>query len=109
MAGSEERLHFFVAISVVTTPGLRCLSARGRNTLHNIFETENVNLNTSVITNKQKIEKLKKQINIIYGEIKKNEKKPSTSYLFNGLENNNAEKTANKLDKLNMIGYIPRS
>ena len=71
--------------------------------------TENVNLNTSVITNKQKIEKLKKQINIIYGEIKKNEKKPSTSYLFNGLENNNAEKTANKLDKLNMIGYIPRS
>lgn len=71
--------------------------------------TENVNLDISVINNKDKIMKLKEQINIIYGEIKKNEKKPSTSYLFNGLENNNVEKTANKLEKMNMIGFIPRN
>ena len=70
--------------------------------------TENVNLDISVINNKDKIMKLKEQINIIYGEIKKNEK-PSTSYLFNGLENNNVEKTANKLEKMNMIGFIPRN
>ena len=36
--------------------------------------TENVNLDISVINNKDKIMKLKEQINIIYGEIKKNEK-----------------------------------
>ena len=71
--------------------------------------TENINLDINVIVNKDKIQRLKQQINIIYGEIKKNEKKPSTSYLFNGLENNNVEKTANKLDKMNMIGFIPRN
>lgn len=71
--------------------------------------TENVNLDISVINNKDKIDRLKQQINVIYGEIKKNEKKPSTNYLFKGVENNNVEKTANKLEKLNMIGYIPRT
>lgn len=71
--------------------------------------TESVNFNTNVIVNKNKIEKLKKQIDIIYKEVKKNEKKSKTNYLFKGLENNNVEKTANKLDKMNSIVYIPRN
>ena len=71
--------------------------------------TESVNFNINVIENKNKIEKLKKQIDIIYKEIKKNEKKSNTNYLFKGLDNNNVEKTANKLDKMNSLNYIPRN
>ena len=51
----------------------------------------------------------KTQIDIIYNQVKKSEKKSKTNYLFKGLENNNVEKTANKLDKMNSIVYIPRN
>ena len=55
------------------------------------------------------VEKIKNQIDKIYIQIKKNEIKPDTDYLFNNSINSNVEKTINKLDKLNTLTYIPRS
>lgn len=71
--------------------------------------TESYDLNTSIIKDKEKVEKIKNQIDKIYIQIKKNEIKPDTDYLFNNINGNNLEKTINKLDKLNTLTYIPRN
>ena len=71
--------------------------------------TENINLNVKVVTNNEKIDKLKSKIDIIYNQIKKNEKALKTNYLFKGVENNNVEKTASKLEKMNNLLFIPRN
>ena len=71
--------------------------------------TESYELTIPIIKDKNMVEKIKKQIDKIYVQIKKNEIKPDTDYLFNNSINNNVEKTINKLDKLNTLTYIPRS
>tara|TARA_B100001059_G_scaffold236577_1_gene287924 strand:- start:10208 stop:11272 length:1065 start_codon:yes stop_codon:yes gene_type:complete len=71
--------------------------------------TESYDLNTPIIKDKEKVEKIKNQIDKIYIQIKKNEIKPDTDYLFNNSINSNVEKTINKLDKLNTLTYIPRN
>jgi len=59
---------------------------------------------------KEKVEILIKNINKIYCQIKKNEVSPNTDYLFKNIDNNNLEKSLEKLEKMNNIGefYIPR-
>ena len=60
--------------------------------------TENVDYNIEMISDKKEIDNLVSKINVVYKEIKKNEKKPSTDYLFNGIERSNLDKTIQKLD-----------
>lgn len=62
------------------------------------FLTEKINLNINVIQNKNIIENICSKINLIYKQIKDNEIKPDTSYLFNGIEKSNLDKSINKLD-----------
>lgn len=68
--------------------------------------TENVNLTKEIISsqsNKQIIDGIVKRVDVIYRNIKKNEEKPATDYLFNNniTERSNLEKTVEKLDKMN--------
>ena len=73
--------------------------------------TDVYNTNTPLFTDKQKIDNIKNKINVVYRQIKKNEEKPATDYLFNNSftdKANNLEKTIAKLDKMSQIVYIPR-
>ena len=74
--------------------------------------TEKLNTNISLFGNKEQIAYIKDKINVVYRQIKKNEMKPATDYLFNNSFTNNAknlEKTIAKLDKMSQLGYIPRN
>jgi hypothetical protein len=87
----RRRLILYFAISVIT----------------DIFNT-----NISLFTNKDKIKYVKEKINIIYRQIKKNEEKPATDYLFNNSFTGgakNLENTIAKLDKMNELAFIPRN
>ena len=71
--------------------------------------TENVDFNIKVFENVKAIENVKEKINVVYKQIKKNEKAPKTNYLFNnGIadKNRNLEKTIKKLDKMNEVMNI---
>ncbi len=72
--------------------------------------TEQVNVATSIINNPKQIENVQNKINIIYQQVKKNEKRPGTDYLFNNkISKSNVEKTAEKLEKMKSIGnFVPR-
>jgi hypothetical protein len=74
--------------------------------------TEVFNTQISIFTNKEKIVYIKNQINIIYRQIKQNEIKPATDYLFNNSFTNNEKnlkKTIAKLEKMSSVDYIPRN
>jgi len=72
--------------------------------------TESYDVQTPIINNTQIVEKIKCKIDLIYKEIKKSEEKPKTDYLFNNsINNNNLEKTIDKIDKLNTMTFIPRN
>ena len=72
--------------------------------------TEPLDNSIPIIKNNQTIEKITSKINVIYKQIKKNEVKPDTDYLFNNsITNNNLEKTISKLEKMNaLVGMVPR-
>ena len=73
--------------------------------------TEQVKTNVPIISNTKTIENVQAKINTIYRQIKKNEEKPETDYLFNNkmTGRSNIEKTVEKLDKLkSMDTFIPR-
>ena len=73
--------------------------------------TDNINFKKSIFNDEEKIETVKNKINIIYKQIKKNEIKPATDYLFNNSftgGEKNLENTIKKLDKMNNMLYIPR-
>ena len=72
--------------------------------------TESYNINEPIVKENKTIEKVKAQIYKIYVQIKKNEIKPDTDYLFNNsLNGGNLEKTIDKIDKLNTMTFIPRN
>ena len=70
--------------------------------------TETVNLSKDIIdnkANKKVIDNVVSRVNVIYKNIKKNEEKPATDYLFNNkiTTRSNLEKTVEKLDKMNEL------
>ena len=69
------------------------------------------NINIKMINNDTLIEKIKKNINQIYKQIKKHEIGSGTNYLFNNSFNGgNLEKTISKLNKLDsLMGMVPRN
>ena len=73
--------------------------------------TEPLDNKIPIIKNESIVKNITSKINIIYKQIKKNEIKPSTDYLFNNsMTNNNLEKTINKLEKMNaLLGKVPRN
>jgi hypothetical protein len=70
--------------------------------------TEKVNLNISLNKQPALIQSIEEKIDNIYKELKKNEIKPDTDYLYHGMKQSSIEKTIAKLDKINSIGFIPR-
>ena len=71
--------------------------------------TETVNLSKDIIdnkANKKVIDNVVSRVNVIYKNIKKNEEKPATDYLFFNNKittRSNLEKTVEKLDKMNEL------
>ena len=71
--------------------------------------TDTFDSTIDIIENKATVDNITKKINLIYKEIKKNEQRPATDYLFNGLEKSNREKTFEKLEALNNLNTVIRS
>lgn len=73
--------------------------------------TEDTNFKRPIFNDESKIEVVKSKIDVIYRQIKKNEIRPATDYLFNNSftgGEKNLENTIKKLDKMNNMLYIPR-
>lgn len=65
--------------------------------------TEKVDMSIPIWNDKKVIMNIVGKINTVYREIKKNEKEPATSYLFNGLERSNIDKTRERLEMMNKM------
>jgi hypothetical protein len=70
--------------------------------------TEKVDFSISLNNQPILIEKIQNKLNTIYKEIKKNEVKPETDYLFTNLGKSNLDKTIEKLEKMQNFDFIPR-
>jgi hypothetical protein len=71
--------------------------------------TESCNTKIQIIENKTLVENAVKRIDNVYKQIKKNEVKPETDYLYHGIKKTNLEKTIEKINVINNFKYIPRS
>lgn len=67
--------------------------------------TETPNYGLAIIHNSNEIEAITKKINVIYKQIKINEKAPATDYLFKNIapQKTNLEKTIEKIEKMNSM------
>jgi hypothetical protein len=56
------------------------------------------------------VNRIKQNIHLVYGQIKKNEESTGTEYLFLGMKSSNLESTIKKLDAMNSFGesFVPR-
>jgi hypothetical protein len=56
------------------------------------------------------VNRIKQNIHLVYGQIKKNEESTGTDYLFLGMKSSNLESTIKKLDAMNSFGesFVPR-
>jgi hypothetical protein len=56
------------------------------------------------------VNRIKQNINLVYGQIKKNEESTGTDYLFLGMKSSHLESTIKKLDAMNSFGetFVPR-
>ncbi len=72
--------------------------------------TETPKLEIKICKNNRKTSEISKKIDIIYKQIKKNEVKPETDYLFNNsFTKGNLEKTISKLDRMDqLLGMVTR-
>ena len=72
--------------------------------------TEQFPLDDKIIKDKEKIQVVINNINIIYKQIKKNEHSPNTEYLYNNLNSSNLQQSIAKLEQMNSIteDIIPR-
>ena len=73
---------------------------------------ENPKMNNELIkdTTKEKVSLVVNKVHLVYKQIKKNEQRPATDYLFHNVTTSNLEKTIEKLDKMNDFAdtFIPR-
>lgn len=67
--------------------------------------TEQANMDVELISDKRKVELAVQNINSIYEQIKKNEVKPGTDYLFSGL-NDKQREFAKSMEKMNLMNSI---
>lgn len=74
--------------------------------------TDNFDQNIKIFESKQIIQNVTNQIDIIYKQVKKNEKAPKTDYLFNNSiigGKKNLENTIKKIETMNaLINFVPR-
>ena len=75
--------------------------------------TENVVLETEIMNkeSKEKIQSIVNKIDLVYKQVKKNEKSPKTDYLFKDIKSSNLEKTIARLETMNQFeeSFIPRT
>tara|TARA_Y100000741_G_scaffold11445_1_gene9323 strand:- start:202 stop:1260 length:1059 start_codon:yes stop_codon:yes gene_type:complete len=65
--------------------------------------TDNIDLDTNITNETEKIQAILEKINNIYREIKKNEISPNTDYLFKNIKKTNMEKTIEKIEIINNL------
>ena len=66
--------------------------------------TENVSMDTAILPDKETLQNVCSQINMVYKQIKKNEEAPKTEYLFRGLDKKKAlEKSMKQMELLGQI------
>jgi hypothetical protein len=73
---------------------------------------EKVNFDEEIVREASKpiVHNVMKKIDLVYKQIKKNEESPGTEYLFQNMQQNNLEKTIEKLEAMNSFGetFVPR-
>jgi len=73
---------------------------------------ENITTEKEIIRHSQLelVNRIKQNIHLVYGQIKKNEESTGTDYLFLGMKSSNLESTIKKLDAMNSFGetFVPR-
>ena len=67
--------------------------------------TEQACMDVELVADKRKVELAVQNINNIYEQIKKNEVKPGTDYLFSGL-NDRQREFAKSMEKLNLMNTL---
>ena len=75
-----------------------------------LLTESNVSVDEDIVKNKEVVNLVVGKIDTIYKQIKQNEVKPDTDYLFANVKSTNLDKTIAKLDKMNNFGvsFTPR-